>query len=248
MRPKVPHRWDVSPKEAAQLQLELRSRLKKHRDFDAIRTVAGADIAVDPGAGRATGKGPKPAMGYAGVIVYAFPQLQEIERQWARRPLSFPYVPGLLVFREGPVLLDAFARLRTAPDLVLFDAHGYSHPRRFGLASHLSVVLDAPGIGVAKSRLIGYHEEPPDQVGAWTPLIDAEETIGAVLRTRTGVHPVFISIGHRIDLETAIELAVACCDGYRVPKPTREADHFVEQLKRGPATQETPPAAQSTLF
>jgi deoxyribonuclease V len=157
-------------------------------------------------------------MGYAGVIVYSFPDLREIERQSAKLPLRFPYVPGLLAFREGPVLLEAFARLRTEPDLLLFDAHGYSHPSPLR-SPHLSVVLDKPGIGVAKSLLIGRHKEPRDNVGAWAPLVDAGETIGAVLRTRRGVRPIFVSIGHRIDLESAVELALACTDGYRIPKP-----------------------------
>ena len=245
MHVKVPHRWDLSPREAAQLQLQLRDRLCKQRDFATIRTVAGADIAVDS-IPRRRGGTPQPAMGYAGVIVYSFPDMQEIERQSAQLPLTFPYVPGLLAFREGPVLLEAFSRLRFEPDLLLFDAHGYSHPRRFGLACHLSVVLDKPGIGVAKSLLVGRHEEPLDQVGAWTPLVDANETIGAVLRTRAGVHPIFISIGHRVDLKTAIEFALACVDGYRVPKPTREADHFVAQLKRGDAPQTSAP--EPSLF
>lgn len=238
MQAVVPHRWDLTPQAAARLQLEMRGRLKKEIDFGAIRTVAGADIALS-----ARGR---EAMGYAGVIVYSFPDLKEIERKSAQRPLTFPYVPGLLVFREGPALLDAFARLRTEPDLLLFDAHGYSHPRRFGLACHLSVVMDKPGIGVAKSLLVGDYREPPDRVGAWTPLVEGEETIGAVLRTRPGVQPVFISIGHRVNLEAAVELALACTDGTRIPKLTREADHFVEQLKRGGAP-EAPPA-RSALF
>ena len=234
MRAVVPHPWEVTPKEAAAIQLELRTRLTAHKDFGTIRTVAGADIALE-----ARGKEVK---GYAGVIVYSFPELQEIERQSAERQLEFPYVPGLLAFREGPALLDAFARLRAEPDLLLFDAHGYSHPRRFGLACHLSVVLDKPGIGVAKSLLVGHYEEPPAAAGSWTPLVDSEETIGAVLRTRESVQPVFISIGHRVDLEAAVELALACADGYRVPRPTREADHFVGQLKRGetPRSHATP--------
>ncbi|OFV80727.1 MAG: hypothetical protein A3B65_01860, partial [Acidobacteria bacterium RIFCSPHIGHO2_02_FULL_67_57] len=225
MQATVPHRWDLTPPEAARLQLEMRGRLKKEKDFGALRTVAGADIALS--------RRGREAMGYAGVIVYSFPDLKEIERQSAERPLTFPYVPGLLVFREGPALLDAFAKLRTEPDLLLFDAHGYSHPRRFGLACHLSVIFDKPGVGVAKSLLIGDYQEPPDRVGAWTPLVDSGETIGAVLRTRAGVQPIYISIGHRVDLEAAVELALACTDGTRIPKPTREADHFVEQLKRG---------------
>ncbi|MFQ5778507.1 MAG: endonuclease V [Terriglobia bacterium] len=248
MKPKVPHAWDVSPRDAARLQVELRHRLKASKDFDQICTVAGADIALSTPPARARSKAGKETIGYAGVIVYSFPELRELERQSAQRPVTFPYVPGLLAFREGPVLLEAFAQLRAEPDLLLFDAHGYSHPRRFGLASHLSVVLDTPGIGVAKSRLIGRYEDPPDCRGAWTPLLDGEETIGAVLRTRVGVHPVFISIGHRIDLETALELALACSDGYRVPKPTREADHFVATLKRGILADERPSQTQARLF
>lgn len=236
----VPHPWNVTPREAARLQLELRSRLKKQKEVGEIRSVAGADVAL-------AGRG-KQTLGYASVIVYSFPDLREIERRWAQQPVTFPYVPGLLVFREGPVLLEAFSQLETQPDLLLFDAHGYSHPRRFGLACHLSVVLDRPGIGVAKSLLVGHYEAPPDRAGAWTPLVDAEETIGAVLRTRQGVQPVFISIGHRVDLESAIRLALACADGPRVPKPTREADHFVEQLKRGELPAEPSAAQQSSLF
>ena len=238
MKARVPHRWAVPPREAANLQVELRSRLKKQKDFDQIRTVAGADIALDK----------SERIGYAGVIVYSFPELQEVERAAAERRLSFPYVPGLLAFREGPVLLEAFARLHTEADLILFDAHGYSHPRRFGLACHLSVVLDTPGIGVAKSRLMGEHQDPPHRIGAWTPLVDGGEVVGAVVRTRPQVQPIYVSIGHRMDLETAIELSLACCDGLRLPKPTREADHFVEQLKRGLAPEQTRPAAQSSLF
>lgn len=248
MRPRVPPRWDVTPKEAARLQLELRGQLKKSRELGEIRTVAGADIALAPVGGAAGRPVGREAVAYGGVIVYSFPELRELERQSAQRPVSFPYIPGLLAFREGPVLIEAFARLRTEPDLLLFDAHGYSHPRRFGLACHLSVVLGRPGIGVAKSLLVGHYQEPPDQVGAWTPLVDAEETIGAVVRTRVGVQPIFVSIGHRVDLKSAIELTLACTDGYRIPKPTREADHFVAQLKRGAGVGEPPPPAQPDLF
>jgi len=226
MKVRLEHRWDLTPREAAKLQLELRARLDPNPapslQQHAIKTVAGADIALDK----------EKNLACAGVIVYSFPDLRELERQGAARTLTFPYVPGLLVFREGPALLDALAKLRTEPDLLFFDAHGYSHPRRFGLASHMGVILDKPTIGCAKSLLIGHYEEPPNQPGAWTPLVDAEETIGAVLRTRKDVQPVFISIGHRVDLKTAIELAMACTDGRRIPKPTREADHYVEQLKR----------------
>lgn len=230
MQARVPHRWDVTPKEAAALQVELRARLSTRPDFSSVRTVAGADIAMVAGP---RGRAGREATAYAAVIAYSFPELREVERASAVGRVTFPYVPGLLSFREGPLLLEAFSRLRAEPDLVLFDAHGYAHPRRFGLACHLSVVLDRPGIGVAKSVLVGRYEEPPAAAGTWTPLVDGKETVGAALRTRDRVQPVFISIGHRIDLHTAIKLALACTDGFRVPKPTREADHWAGALKRG---------------
>jgi len=225
------HRWNLTPSEAAKLQLKLRERVIRRPDSCPIRTVAGADIALAP-----TGRDPRTqreAIAYAGVIVYRFPSLVEIERRSAVRRVSFPYIPGLLAFREGPALLEAFRKLRCKPDLLLFDAHGYSHPRRFGLACHLSLMLDTPGVGVAKSVLVGRFIEPAEAAGAWSALKDDEETIGAVVRTRSRVQPMYVSVGHRVDLKTAVELVFACCDGYRIPKPTREADRFVGQLKRG---------------
>ena len=204
------------------MQSDLRSRIRCENDFGDIRTVAGADIALDP----------KTKTGFAGIIVYTFPALEEVERRSARGKLTFPYVPGLLSFREGPLLLRAFARLKTSPGLILFDGQGIAHPRRFGLASHLSLLLDSPGIGVAKSRLCGAHAEPASRAGAWTPLRDGNETIGAVLRTRDNTNPIFVSPGHRVSLGMAVEFTFACCDGYRIPRPTREADRWVAQLKK----------------
>ena len=215
------HRWDVTPREAAEIQREVRAHQERADRLGEIRTVAGADIAVDGRTGEAC----------AGVIVYRFPELIEVERREARRKLAFPYVPGLLVFREGPALLDAFEQVRIEPDLILFDGHGYSHPRRFGFACHMGVLLDRPTIGCAKSLLVGEYEEPANEVGTQAPLMDGEEVIGAVVRTRKDVHPIFVSIGHRVTLATAVRLALACCDGLRIPKPTREADHYVEQVK-----------------
>ena len=225
------HRWNLTPSEAAKLQLELRARIRMRPDLSLVRTVAGADIALAP-AGRDR-RAQREAIAYAGVIVYRFPSLVEIERRSAVRHVSFPYIPGLLAFREGPALLEVFRKLRCKPDLLLFDAHGYSHPRRFGLACHLSLLLDTPGVGVAKSVLVGRFVEPAETAGAWSLLVDNGETIGAVLRTRSRVQPVYVSVGHRVNLKSAVELVLACCDGYRIPKPTREADHFVGQLKRG---------------
>jgi deoxyribonuclease V len=217
------HRWNVTSREAERIQLRLRGRVELEDRVPRLETVAGADVAFDLRRGKAI----------AGVIVYRFPEMKEIERAWAKRRLMFPYVPGLLSFREIPVLLKAFARLRHAPDVSFCDGQGYAHPRRFGLACHLGVLLDRPTIGCAKSILVGTAKQPPQQAGAWTPLEDAGETVGATLRTRDGVKPVYISQGHRISLARAIELAQAVSDGYRIPKPTREADHFVQAIQRG---------------
>jgi deoxyribonuclease V len=149
--------------------------------------------------------------------------------------LEFPYVPGLLSFREIPVLLEALRKLRKMPDLLFCDAQGYAHPRRFGLASHLGVVLDRPSIGCAKSILIGMHSEVPAKAGSWTALIDEKaegERIGGVVRTRTGVRPIYVSQGHRVSLESAVRLTLAVADGYRIPRPTRDADHYAGEIKR----------------
>ena len=216
------HRWDVTPREAAQVQRELRERLVLEDHLGAVRLVAGADIALDK----------RERLGFGGVVVYTFPGLEEVERQTAVCPLTFPYVPGLLAFREGPVLVEVFARLRCEPDVVVFDAHGLAHPRRMGLACHLGLVLDRPSIGCAKSVLVGEHAEPPPAAGTWTPLVHQGEVVGAAVRTRDRVKPVFVSPGHRISLERAVALLLRCTDGTRIPKPTREADKLVAALKR----------------
>ena len=191
-------------------------------DFKTIRYVAGADLAFDPETGQA----------FAGVIVYRFPELEEVERRSARRKLRFPYVPGLLSFREGPALLAAFARLRTEPDLILIDGHGRAHPRLFGIACHLGVLLDKPTIGCAKSLLVGTHYEPGAKAGSSSPLVYHGDRVGVVLRTRDGVKPIYVTTGHRVSLDTAVRLVRQCLDGYRIPKPTRQADHYVRDLRR----------------
>ena len=239
------HAWDVTPAEARRIQVELRGRVELQDRFatetlrnrekrkskienrKAVQRVAGADVAFDFRAG-----GTSQGRAIAGVIVYSFPEMQEIERGWAERPLEFPYVPGLLSFRELPALLAAFAKLHETPDVIFCDAQGYAHPRRFGLACHLGVLLNCAAVGCAKSRLIGEYQEPGRAAGSWSALKDAGETIGAALRTRAGVQPIFISQGHRVSLASAIKLVLAVCDGFRIPRPTREADHFVEEMKR----------------
>lgn len=226
------HRWDVTPAEARDIQRGLRHRMERTDRLPRLRRIAGADVALDlrePGGWR-RGQG----RALAGVVVYRFPEMEELERVSAARPLCFPYVPGLLSFREIPALLAAFQRLRQAPDLIFCDGQGYAHPRRFGIACHLGVLLDRPTIGVAKSLLAGEYREPAGSAGSSAPLLDAEsgELLGAVVRTREGVRPVFVSQGHRISLERAVELTLAVSDGYRIPRPIRDADQFVGNLRR----------------
>ncbi len=212
--PDLAHRWDVTPREAVLIQRRLRRHVEMRDRLDGpIRFVAGIDVGFESG-GTVT---------RAAVAVLRFPDLDPWERAVARCPTRFPYVPGLLSFREIPAVLDALGRLRTRPDLILCDAHGYAHPRRFGLACHLGLLIDRPVIGVAKSRLTGHHGEPPAPRGSWVPLEDAGEVIGAVVRTRSGVRPVYVSVGHRVALPTAIEYTLACAPRYRLPETTRQA-------------------------
>ena len=222
MKPKLRSRWNLTPREAMRLQERLRRRVVLQDRFDAIRTVAGADLAFDPATDTA----------FAGVIVYRFPELMEIERRTARRKLRFPYVPGLLSFRESPILMAALARLRNEPDLILIDGHGRAHPRLFGIACHIGVLFDKPAIGCGKSLLVGEFRDPGKRAGSTSPLVFHDEVVGTVLRTRDGVKPIFVTQGHRVSLETAVRLVRACVDGFRIPKPTREADHYVRDLRR----------------
>ena len=168
------------------------------------------------------------------MVVLRFPELVEIERAYAVVPLEFPYIPGLLSFREIPALLAALEKLQNMPDLLFCDGQGYAHPRRFGLAAHLGVWLDRPTIGCAKSILIGEHGKLAQSAGSWVELADPKngERIGAAVRTRDGVKPVYVSQGHRVSLEAAIQLTLAASDGLRIPRPTREADRFASSIKR----------------
>ena len=227
MRPQEsppPHEWDLSPAQAITLQKALAGAVVRSDRFGpggrrAIRRVAGVDAAFADG-GRTI---------RAAAVMLAYPGLALTDEVLVERPTSFPYVPGLLSFREVPALLGALGRLPEAPDLILCDGHGYAHPRRFGLACHLGLWLDTPTIGVAKSRLTGFHDEPGAAKGdvAWLLAGKGErprERLGAVLRTRERVKPVYVSAGHRISLRTAVALTLACTTRYRLPEPTRLAD------------------------
>jgi deoxyribonuclease V len=216
------HSWHLAPAQAIALQERLAARVVRVDRVGRVRTVAGVDVGYDDASGRAR----------AAVAVLSVPDLAPVGQAIAHVRVRFPYVPGLLSFREIPAVLAALRRLRMAPDLILCDGQGIAHPRRFGIASHLGLLLDRPTIGVAKTRLVGEHRAPPARRGAWMPLVDAGEVIGAVLRTRAGVKPLYVSIGHRVSLETAVRWVMACVTRYRLPETTRRA----HQLASGPPT------------
>ena len=235
------HRWEVTPAEAREIQEELREEWEGRDRLGKIRTVAGLDAAFMVTGSQALKKnascwdGLREANRAIGcVVVYGYPDLGEIERAYAVVALEFPYIPGLLSFREIPALLAALGRLQELPDLLFCDGQGYAHPRRLGLAAHLGVWLDRPTIGCAKSILIGEHGEVGRTAGSWTALVDPKngERIGAAVRTRQSVKPVYVSQGNRVCLETAIRLTLAVTDGFRIPRPTREADRFAREVKK----------------
>lgn len=224
MRVQHLHPWDVTPAEAMRLQLELAPRVVRRGDVPerAVRLVAGADCAFDRQLNR----------GVAAVTVLAYPALDAVTTVSAESPVTFPYVPGLLSFRETPLLLAAFERLDVTPDLVMIDGHGVAHPRRFGYASHAGLLLDVPTIGVAKSRLVGQHGPVGDYAGARADLVHDGEVIGSVLRTRPRMRPLYVSIGHRISLAAAERWVLNCARRYRIPEPTRLADAAAAAAKR----------------
>lgn len=207
------HSWNVTPQEAVAIQERMRHLVETADRLPEIVHVAGVDVHFDESG----------QIAQAAVAVLSYPDLKPVDEAVAQRPVEFPYIPGLLSFRELPAVLDALVRLQTSPDLILYDGHGLAHPRRFGIACHLGVLLDCPTIGVGKTRLIGRHVEPPWQAGSWVPLQDGGEVVGAVVRTRTGVKPIYVSIGHRLTLQTAVRLSLSCTTRYRLPETTREA-------------------------
>lgn len=206
--------WPLTVEEAIAIQEQLRDEIITSDQLGTVQYVAGVDMGFE-----ADG-----TISRAAVAVLSFPDLQLQESAIARRPTSFPYIPGFLSFREIPAVLDALEKINTMPDLILCDGQGIAHPRRFGIACHLGLLVNMPTIGVAKSLLVGKHESVPDEKGSWQPLRHRSETIGAVLRTRTGTKPLYISSGHRVSLPTAIEYVLRCTPKYRLPETTRIAD------------------------
>lgn len=209
-----PHVWVKTVAEAKQIQEQLRHQVITSDRLGEVKYVAGVDIGFKDNY----------KISQAAVVVLSYPELELVEKAIARIPTAFPYVPGYLSFREIPAILAALPQLKQTPDLILCDGQGLAHPRRLGLACHLGVILDIPTIGVAKSRFIGQHQEVPPDKGSWTPLLDKEETIGVVLRSRTNVKPIYVSIGHKISLPTAIDYVMGCLTKYRLPETTRWAD------------------------
>ena len=207
------HRWDVTPGEAIAIQRELAGRVVNAGDPGPVGLIAGVDVS----AGRLGSRG------RAAVVLLNYPDLALVEVARHEAEITFPYVPGLLSFREIPAILPAFEQLSRQPDLVIVDGQGIAHPRRLGVAAHLGLLIDRPTIGCAKSRLIGVHQDPPDRPGTWTPLFDGRNVIGNVVRTRAGVKPLYISVGHRIGLAEATEWVLRCTRGYRLPEPIRAA-------------------------
>ncbi len=210
--------WDLTPSEAIALQNHMASFVKRESKVERVATVAGVDTGYKKGISRAA------------VVKLNYPSLEPIACAVAERPVSFPYIPGLLSFREGPVIIEAIEKLDNAPDLLIFDGQGIAHPRRLGLASHIGLLVDIPSIGCAKTKLLGQHDEPGPERGNFTFLTDRGEIIGAVVRTRSNVKPVFVSIGHQINLKDSIQFVLSCCRGYRLPETTRQADRLSAAL------------------
>ncbi|OGW05058.1 MAG: hypothetical protein A2889_02015 [Nitrospinae bacterium RIFCSPLOWO2_01_FULL_39_10] len=236
------HKWDVSPAEAIDIQKELREKIileSTPLHPPLIRGelkrgyIAGADISCNRSS----------PLGYAVVVVMTFPDLEVVEEKRVEAEIKFPYIPGLLAFREAPILLKAFEKLKIEPDLIIFDGQGIAHPRGMGIASHLGIILNKPTIGCAKSKLFGTYKEPGKNEGDFSYLYSpspqsspqwgegADNVIGAVVRTKSNTKPVFVSIGHKIDLQTSIKFVLQCSKGYRIPEPTRIAHILANRLR-----------------
>jgi deoxyribonuclease V len=215
--PRIPHSWTVTPKEAVQIQRRLANRITLRGTVRRPSLVAGADLAFCPDRKQCV----------AGVVVWDVRKQEVTEQHVVHCKVRFPYVPGLLSFREAPAILTALRRLRCTPDVFMCDGQGYAHPRRFGLACHMGLLIDLPTVGCAKSILVGECDEPGFRRGSTARLLHHGETIGAAVRTRDHVKPVYVSVGHRLSLQAAIELTLLCGTRYRLPEPTRLADRLV---------------------
>lgn len=216
------HRWDVTYQEAVAIQRELKEKLILHDYFpELITTIAGADISYSK----------RSDLFFAAVVLLAYPSMEIIEETFITERAPFPYIPGLLSFREGPAVLKAFEELRNVPDVVIFDGQGIAHPRGIGLASHMGLLLDLPAIGCAKKRLVGVHGEVGHKIGDYADLVFDEQVVGAAVRTKKKVKPVFISPGHKIGTRKACDVVLSCCRSYRLPEPVRQAHLAVNRMR-----------------
>jgi deoxyribonuclease V len=215
--------WPATAEEAVALQHDLRNRVVTADRIGSVQLVAGVDVGFENW-GEVT---------RAAVAVLSFPDLVLVDHAIAKAPTIFPYIPGLLSFREIPALLLALEKIKKLPDLILCDGQGIAHPRRLGIASHLGILVDVPTIGVGKSLLVGRYQMPAEERGSWSPLVHQKETIGAVLRTRKGFNPLFISPGHLVSLDSSIEYVLKCTTKYRLPETTRMAHHMASNMKEG---------------
>ncbi len=223
------HSWDLTPDEARAQQSALRGQVSLSDtfsdDFREIKTIAGVDLSFSV----------EQNTGHAAVVVMSFPALEVVEARYATAAVKMPYVPGLLSFRESPIALEAFAQLQTVPDMIFTDGQGQAHPRRFGIACHLGVLLGIPSVGVAKTRLIGSFDAAQiEEAGKATPLADekTDEVIGSVVRTKPGTNPLFVSPGHKIGVDAATRLVLMCVRGYRLPEPTRQAHNLITAYRK----------------
>jgi len=223
MRIRRLHPWDISYQKAIVLQRQLAEQIREIPISKPVRTIAGADVSYSR----------KDSKVYAAVLVFTFPDIVLTDNALASDTVQFPYIPGLLSFREAPVLEKAFRKIRKKPDVIIFDGQGIAHPRGLGLASHMGLILDSPSIGCAKTRLVGIHARLPQDRGSTVPLTDQGRVVGGVVRTRQAVNPVFVSPGHATTVEEAIDLVLSCCKGYRLPEPTRQAHLAVNRLRSG---------------
>jgi len=219
------HPWNVNYKEAVEIQKRLKKQIILKNSFKNLngKLIAGADVSYDKEIDRF----------YAGVVVFELQTMQKIEEVTASGKVSFPYIPGLLSFRESPILLRAFSKVKKTPDIIILDAQGIAHPRGIGLASHIGLLLNKPSIGCAKTRLIGEYNNVGKEAGYYSQLTIKGKAVGVVLRTRKNVKPVFVSPGHKIDLATSIDLVLKSCRGYKLPEPTRQAHNLVNKVRKG---------------
>ena len=238
MKPVRIHSWNVSPDEASVIQINLRNKVKVTALQDAVHLVAGTAVAFDPSYDTI----------HAAIVILQYPGMELVEQHGISEEIRFPYVSGLLAFREGPPLMHLVRKIKHQPDVILFHAHGQAHPRRFGLASHLGVLLDVPTIGVSTRILVGQHEELDNERGDQAPIIYKEQHIGTALRSKNDVKPVYVSVGHKTDLSSAIDIAMGCVTRYRRPEPLRMAQLAVNVQKEGQLIDLHTGGNQTTLF